>query len=235
MAFKLPPNSAIALGINAYQTGYRLRVMDSVNLKTPSQLEEEPAVMFDTTQPKFWHGEVPRLDASVVTLGAFDGVHSGHQTLISGAIKQAQARGVPSVVCTFDPPPKVFFGRAAQLCSMSQKLARISALGPDHVVIFSFDETLRALSPAAFMDKLALLRPYRICVGGDFRFGAKQAGDVHLLGTRFDVRVQPPVCCADGEVVSSTRIRGLLEQGLTTAAATLLRPALKPEIYHENT
>lgn len=185
--------------------------------------------MFDQPDLTHFHRDVPTLGASVVTLGAFDGVHSGHQTLISGTVKRARALGVPSVVCTFDPPPKVFFGRATQLCPLAAKLARISALGPDHVVVFSFDEALRALSPAAFMARLALLRPREIRVGGDFRFGAKQEGNVSLLARRFDVHVQPPVRCAAGEVVSSTRIRGLLEQGLTAAAATLLRPGLNPE------
>lgn len=233
MAPRLPPKTPIALGINEYRTGYRLPASVRVNLSASGKLEEEAAAMFDYIQPKFWHSEVPQLDASIVTLGAFDGVHSGHQTLISGAIRRAQALGVPSVVCTFDPPPKVFFGRAAQLCPLAQKLSRISALGPDHIVVFSFDDALRSLSAATFMDQLSRLRPHQVCVGGDFRFGAKQAGDVALLSTRFDVRVQKPVCCAQGEVVSSTRIRGLLEQGLTAAAAALLRPAPTPEIANE--
>lgn len=186
--------------------------------------------MFDQDQITTWHSQAPRLDASVVTLGAFDGVHAGHQTLISGAVRRARMRGIPSVVCTFDPPPKVFFGRARQLCPLSEKLSRIAALGPDHVVVFRFDEALRAMSPAAFMTHLARLRPREIRVGGDFRFGAKQAGDVNLLATRFNVQVQDPVLCAAGEVVSSTRIRGLLEQGLHVAAATLLRPGLRGEV-----
>ncbi|AVO37491.1 FAD synthetase [Pukyongiella litopenaei] len=182
--------------------------------------------MFDQPNSTIWHRDVPRLDASIVTLGAFDGVHSGHQALISGAVSRARASGVPSVVCTFDPPPKVFFGRAAQLCPLAEKLARISALAPDHVVVFSFDETLRSMTPAAFMARLSRLSPQEIRVGGDFRFGAKQAGDVDLLATRFPVRIEPPVCCTAGEVVSSTRIRGLLEQGRHAAAEALLRPGL---------
>lgn len=185
--------------------------------------------MFDQPSLTHWHRDVPSLGASVVTLGAFDGVHSGHQALINGAVKSARALGLPSVVCTFDPPPKVFFGRAAQLCPLSVKLARISALGPDHVVVLSFDEALRGLSPEAFMARLTRLQPQEIRVGGDFRFGAKQAGDVSLLARRFNVHVQSPVRCAEGEVISSTRIRGLLEQGLTAAAATLLRPGFGPE------
>lgn len=185
--------------------------------------------MFDAVQVTSRHDEVPSLGASVVTLGAFDGVHSGHQTLIGDTVKRAQSLGVPSVVCTFDPPPKVFFGRAAQLCPLGEKLARISALGPDHVMVFSFDAALRALSPQAFMERIARLGPREIRVGADFRFGAKQAGDVALLSHHFNVHIQAPVLCAEGEIVSSTRIRSLLADGLTTAAATLLRPGLHGE------
>lgn len=185
--------------------------------------------MFDQPNLTHWHRDIPTLDASVVTLGAFDGVHSGHQTLITGTVNRARELGVPAVVCTFDPPPKIYFGRATQLCPLAEKLARISALGPDHVVVFSFDETLRSLSPAAFMSRLARSRPQEIRVGSDFRFGAKQSGDVAMLARHFNVQLQLPVRCSAGEVVSSTRIRALLEEGLTAAAATLLRPGLTPE------
>lgn len=186
--------------------------------------------MFDAVNVTSRHDDVPPMGASVVTLGAFDGVHSGHQALIAGTVRRAQALGVASVVCTFDPPPKVFFGRAAQLCPLEEKLARISALGPDHVVVFPFDTALRTLSPQAFMTRIARMQPRELRVGADFRFGAKQAGDVALLARHFNVHIQPPVLCAAGEVVSSTRIRGLMEQGLTSAAAALLRPGLRGEV-----
>lgn len=173
------------------------------------------------------HGDVPRLDASAVSLGAFDGVHCGHQALISGTVARARTLGVPSVICTFDPPPKVFFGRARQLCPLAEKLARISALCPDHVVVFSFDERLRCMSPEAFMARLARMAPQEIRVGNDFRFGARQTGDVELLAQAFNVVIQPPVCCPEGDVVSSSRIRRLLEDGLESAADLLLRPGLR--------
>lgn len=185
--------------------------------------------MFDLIPTKQCHTAMPRLGASVVTIGAFDGVHAGHQQLIAGTVRRAQELGVASVVCTFDPPPKVFFGRAAQLCPLDEKLARLTSLGPDHLVVLPFDETLRGLSPAAFMDRLARLHPLEIRVGGDFRFGRKQAGDVGLLATRFDVHLQTPVRCAAGEVVSSTRIRGLRAAGDNAAAETLLRPMSAPQ------
>lgn len=162
------------------------------------------------------------LSASVLTLGAFDGVHAGHQALICGAIMRARQLGVPAVVWTFDPPPKVFFGRACQLTSLDAKLARISAFAPDVIVVSEFDSLFRATSAQSFMDDMSRISPKEVHVGGDFRFGARQAGDVALLATRFNVRIKPPILCSAGKVVSSTRIRALREQGLFDMAEKLL-------------
>ena len=164
------------------------------------------------------------LPASVMAIGAFDGVHRGHQHLISGAISEARATGVPSVVWTFDPPPKVVFGRAAQLCPLDEKLARIAALGPDVIVVARFDRRYAARSAEAFLDDLASANPTRIHVGDDFRFGHRQSGDVARLAQRFAVSVHAPVACAAGETVSSTRIRALRAAGLFTEADALQGP-----------
>ena len=91
------------------------------------------------------------LPGSVAAIGAFDGVHRGHQHLIRAAIRDARARGVPSVVWTFDPPPKVFFGRARQLVALDQKLARIGLLGPDWIVVAPFHAAYARRSAEAFL------------------------------------------------------------------------------------
>ncbi|OOY06047.1 FAD synthetase family protein [Thioclava sp. F28-4] len=161
------------------------------------------------------------LPASVLTIGAFDGVHRGHQALISRAVAEGRATGVPSVVWTFDPPPKVFFGRARQLSPLAEKLARIARLGPDYIVLASFCQSYAARSPQAFLDDLARINPARIHVGADFRFGAKQAGCVTTLAERFDVTLAPAVLCEGGEVISSTRIRGLRAEGRAREAVAL--------------
>lgn len=162
-----------------------------------------------------------RLDASVVAIGAFDGVHRGHQQLIRDTIADAQWQGVPAVVWTFDPPPKVFFGRAAQLSPLHDKLARIARLGPDLIVVASFNATYCKRPAEAFLGDLARIAPRRIRVGADFRFGAGQAGDIHQLAQRFEVQCAAPVCCSAGEVVSSTRIRAMRSAGDADRAATL--------------
>ncbi len=150
------------------------------------------------------------LDASVVAIGAFDGVHRGHQKVIGSAVASAERRRCPSVVYTFDTPPKAFFAGAQVLTSTEEKLRKIEMLGATCAVVAKFDREYAARTADAFMDELAKLNPHEIWVGADFRFGAKSAGDVALLSTRFNVRVLDAVCCERGEVISSTRIRKLL-------------------------
>lgn len=155
---------------------------------------------------------------SVLAIGAFDGVHLGHQRLIGDTVAEGWRLGLPSVIWTFDPPPKVVFGRAAPLCSLEEKLARIARLGPDLIVVIPFGPSYAARSAAAFLADLAEIRPQRIHVGADFRFGARQSGDVALLSRHFPVTLAEPVCCAAGETISSTRLRDLRARGECGAA-----------------
>jgi len=161
------------------------------------------------------------LPASIVTIGAFDGVHLGHQSLISRAVAEARAARLPAVVWTFDPPPKVFFGRARQLAPLSEKLARIARLGPDYIVVAAFCRGYAAQSPEDFVTDLSRIGPRRVHVGCDFRFGAKQAGDVRRLARHFDVAPPISVVCEEGAVISSTRIRALHAEGRLREAAML--------------
>jgi riboflavin kinase / FMN adenylyltransferase len=134
----------------------------------------------------------------------------------------ARAADVAAVAWTFDPPPKVFFGRAEQLTTLDQKVERIAFLGVDHIVVSRFDEDCRSQSAEAFLGELARLGPLAVWVGGDFRFGSGQKGDVAMLSRRFVTYVAPPVRCPAGEVVSSTRIRALRRDGITEVAEALL-------------
>ncbi|MCW5722683.1 MAG: FAD synthetase family protein [Devosia sp.] len=153
------------------------------------------------------------LGASVVTIGAFDGVHLGHQALVRQMVAEARGLGVPSVVWTFDPPPRVFFTGVEQLSTLDEKLARLATVGPDHIVVASFTEAYRQRSAEDFIESLRRINPVRILVGADFRFGAQQAGDVELLAQHFEVTIFDPVRCPDSEVVSSSRIRKLRREG----------------------
>lgn len=168
------------------------------------------------------HRGPPRLDGAVVTIGAFDGVHLGHQALIRSACAAAGRRGVPAVVWTFDPPPKVFFGRATLLCTAHEKVERISVLRPDHLILSHFDGAFRARTAETFIEDLHGMNPAEVWVGDDFRFGAMQAGDVDLLARHFNVRMMEPVHCEKGERVSSSRIRDLWRAGQYELCRTLL-------------
>ena len=163
-----------------------------------------------------------RLWGSVATVGAFDGVHRGHQRLVRSAVIRAARLVVPSVAYTFDPPPKAYFGGAAILSTLEEKLERLEALGLDHAVVARFDEVYASRSAEAFLEEMSDLNPREAWVGHDFRFGKGQAGDVALLGTRFHTRVIDSIHCRSGEVISSTRIRSLLAGGEAERAETLL-------------
>jgi riboflavin kinase / FMN adenylyltransferase len=162
------------------------------------------------------------LPHSIVAIGAFDGVHRGHQTVIRQAVQRGRKLKVPSVVFTFDPPPRVFFQGARMLTTVDEKLAKIEKLGAKHAVVAKFDEVYAARSAYEFIDCLAKLNPAEIMVGGDFRFGKDRLGDVSLLEKYFKVRVTKPVCCPQGSVISSSRIRQLISEGEIPLSNTLL-------------
>lgn len=163
-----------------------------------------------------------RLSGCVVTVGAFDGVHRGHQQLVQAMVASARRQGLPAVIYTFDPPPKVFFGLARALVSLEEKLGRLGALEPDYIVVAAFNDACRRCTAMEFIAELGMLNPRLIWVGGDFRFGAGQVGDVGLLTRYFAVRTLGPVQCKGGQVISSSRIRRLLDGGELSAAEALL-------------
>ncbi|MEW8970353.1 MAG: FAD synthetase [Mesobacillus sp.] len=153
------------------------------------------------------------LPRSIVAIGAFDGVHRGHQTVIRQAVQRGRKLMVPSVVFTFDPPPRVFFQGARMLTTVAEKLEKIEKLGANHTIVARFDEEYAEKSVYDFIDCLAKLNPAEIMVGGDFRFGKDRMGDVSHLEKYFKVSVTKPVCCSQGSVISSSRIRQLISEG----------------------
>ena len=173
------------------------------------------------------HAETP----CVVCIGAFDGVHQGHRSLVAACVREAHAMAARAVAVTFDPDPSELFsaeGAEPQLLSISDRVCLLQELGIDEVLVFPFDHALAARTPEAFVELLEeRLGPVvSVHVGKNFRFGARGAGDVATLeaiGTRrgFDVRAHS-LACLDGKVVSSTRVRALLARGEVGRAASLL-------------
>lgn len=162
------------------------------------------------------------LPTSVITAGAFDGVHRGHQALIHKVVERAAEVGAPSVAYTFDPPPRAYFQDAQVLTPVAEKVRRLEALGLDHAVVAVFDAAYAARSAQDFLEELADLNPVEAWVGPDFRFGHAGEGDVEALRARFTTRVFEPLRCREGTVISSNRVRALLAQGASDKARDLL-------------
>ncbi|HMM21610.1 MAG TPA: bifunctional riboflavin kinase/FAD synthetase [Selenomonadales bacterium] len=171
-----------------------------------------------------------RLRQTAVALGTFDGVHLGHQTIISHAAKLARRAGGPSVVFTFSNHPLSVINpkRCPPLIiTQEEKVARIAALGIDVLLTVPFTRELLQLPPRDFVALLAdVLQPAYVVVGPNFTFGYKGAGTPELLrqgGKENGFEVVIPAALHVGKVlVSSTAIRQLIQRGKVQQAATLL-------------
>lgn len=163
-----------------------------------------------------------KLDQSVVTIGAFDGIHRGHQALIKKAKSQADFYEVPLVVYTFDPPPKVYFQNQSILTSLSEKKRFLEALDVSYTIFASFDEEYASRSVQDFIEELGDVNPREIWVGPGFNFGKAKSGTIKDLDKAFKAHQHPIVTCPKGEVISSTRIRQLFQHEKVEQAYDLL-------------
>lgn len=171
---------------------------------------------------------------SVVTIGAYDGVHRGHQAVIGQVRKEAQQLGCQSVVVTFDKhPASVVRPESAPklLTDLDQKLELLQQTGIDATLIVEFNRERSTEDPALFVKRVLVdtLRARAVVVGEDFHFGFNRGGNVAMLcelGKQFDFQVEPVKLIArpDGveEPVSSTSIRRALAGGQVETATNLL-------------
>jgi riboflavin kinase/FMN adenylyltransferase len=172
---------------------------------------------------------------SVVTIGAFDGVHLGHLEVLRLVNDLARARDLEAAVVTFDRhPAQVVRPDSAPrlLTTLDQKLELLAATGlVDVTCVLTFDEARSTETAARFVEETLVgqLRAHLVVVGADFHFGHRRGGNVALLERMgaehsFEViglgLVSPEG--EGGEPVSSTRIRRLLTEGDVRAAAALL-------------
>ncbi len=157
----------------------------------------------------------------VLALGNFDGVHKGHQHLISEAIKEAKQSGGSSVVMIFDPHPRKVLSQESPLLltTVEQKASILAEMGLDYLVITPFTKEVASWSPEYFVDHIILetFNASTVYVGYNYFFGRGASGDARLLqqlGEQkgFAVRIIEPVMVA-GQVVSSTLVRKCLEEG----------------------
>jgi riboflavin kinase/FMN adenylyltransferase len=153
-----------------------------------------------------------------VAIGTFDGVHVGHREVIAGA----------DTVLTFDPHPAAVVapsGSPPLLTTLERKAELVATLGVEELVVIPFDREFAARSAQEFVDDVIVgaLGATHVSVGENFRFGHKAQGDTAMLAAddRFETRVAP-LLEIDGEVVSSSHIRGLVLGGAVMYADRLL-------------
>jgi riboflavin kinase/FMN adenylyltransferase len=177
--------------------------------------------------------ELSRLPGPLfLAIGVFDGVHRGHQAVISTSAQHARSVNGTPVVVTFDPHPmKVLRPEEAPhlLTATRHKIKLIRHLGVQHLLIIKFEKTFSATAPEDFVRQLATnSKPLReICVGHEWSFGKDRRGNLALLkklGAQFDFEVVgiPAVTLTNGELVSSTAIRHAIEAGDLAKAANML-------------
>ena len=174
--------------------------------------------------------------ACALTIGNFDGVHRGHQAMLALLRSEAQHRGLPSCVMTFEPHPRDYFARVAnkpelapaRIATLRDKLSELERCGIQQTIVLRFDQAFASQSPQAFIDDVLVrgLGTRYVLVGDDFRFGARRAGDYAMLdqagqAAGFDV-ARMNSYEVRGLRVSSSAVRAALADGDMAQAATLL-------------
>jgi riboflavin kinase/FMN adenylyltransferase len=177
----------------------------------------------------------PELDAgSVVTIGAYDGIHLGHEQLLERVKHVAADRGLAAVVMSFEPTPKEFFGGArppARLMRFREKFDSLQTHGIDLFYCPRFAAPMRDISADDFIRRVLIhgLNARYLVVGDDFHFARRREGSIEHLNAvagvlDYDVE-QVPSVVVNGVRVSSTAIRDALGRGdMTTATKLLGRP-----------
>ena len=189
--------------------------------------------MSDTLTQHVWRDwpALGEIDASVVTVGVFDGFHRGHVGLVEAARAEGRRLGLPTVLVTFEPHPLVVLApeRAPlQLLSVDDRVAQALALGVDGVVVLPFTRELAAQPAADFVEKglVARLGVRSLVVGDNFHCGRGGEGDVAFLSAAggrlgFDVSGVDLVCHGT-RTCSSTEVRRALAAGDLATARDLL-------------
>lgn len=185
------------------------------------------------------------LNQCVVTLGNFDGIHLGHQSLISRLKQIGKEMNLPTVVMLFEPQPLEFFNsdRApSRLTSFREKYLLIESLGIDYLAVISFNRYFASMSADQFIEQTLIknLQAQYVIVGDDFCFGQNRQGNTTLLQhyadkSSFQLRCMPTYVIND-QRVSSTAVRQALSNSDFNLAQLLLgRPyAIKGRVVHGN-
>lgn len=167
----------------------------------------------------------------VATIGNFDGIHLGHQAIISQLKEIAGKHDLPTVIITFEPQPQEYFspGNApARLTRLREKIEEMERLSVDRLICLRFNSELASLSPRDFVKRLLIegLDIRHLVVGDDFRFGKDRQGDyatLEKMADEFGYQLEHTNTCSfAGERISSTRIRQALANDDLNLARELL-------------
>ena len=182
-----------------------------------------------------WRRTSARTETPIaLTIGNFDGVHVGHQAMLTRLKDTASRLGLPACVMTFEPHPREFFSpnqAPARLTSLREKLKLLIQAEVECIHVYRFNDDFARISAEEFITRILNqeLSVRWLLVGDDFRFGARRAGDFAMLqafsaANGFTVETMPSVNI-DGRRVSSTAVRQALAHGdLNTARKLLGRP-----------
>lgn len=177
------------------------------------------------------HNLRPHHRGCAVTIGAFDGVHLGHQAVLRHLRDQAETMAIPTTVVTFEPLPREYLKplqAPPRITTLRDKWPLLEQCQVDRVLCLPFNNALRSLSARAFVERIFVegLGVRYLAFGDDFRFGNQREGDleyVRALADEFGYAVAPtPTLELAGERVSSTRIRAALAAAEFQQAAALL-------------
>jgi riboflavin kinase / FMN adenylyltransferase len=170
--------------------------------------------------------------SDALTIGVFDGLHSGHRDILARALARAHEGGGRCIVVSFDPHPDLVlapsFRAFAPLTPLPEKREMLRGLGVDTFEVLPFTRELAALSPEEFVDRhlVNVFRPAWLVVGENFALGARRAGDIPRLraigATRGFAVDAVPLREVEGAPLSSTRIRNALAEGRVADAGRLL-------------
>ncbi len=170
------------------------------------------------------------IDNTWITIGSFDGVHRGHQSLVRSLTGAAHREGAAAVVVTFFPHPAVVLRKIESpfyLSSPDERAALMNDLGVDFVVTIPFDETTAEMTAREFIQMLkSHLGFTRLWAGADFALGRGRQGNLAFLeqlGGELDYKVdQIPAVVSEGQAISSSQIRSLISRGAVHLAAAHL-------------
>ena len=186
-----------------------------------------------------------RFAQCALTLGNFDGIHLGHQTLISRLKQVGKEKNLPTVVMLFEPQPLEFFcleRSPSRLMSFKEKCQYIKTLGVDYVLAVSFNRTFSAITANTFIEQALIkqLNAQYIVIGDDFQFGAQRQGDANLLKHYaakygFCVESMPTLIQADQRVSSTAVRKALFDHDFHLASQLLGRDyTIQGRVIHGN-